>query len=82
MPSLCLRRLRYAGPVNGRVVDPDGRPVPGARVLLVGDGGAVRSTTTNARGEFTLTAPDSGRYELRVALDGFRAEPVVVEGVG
>jgi outer membrane cobalamin receptor len=69
----------YAGPVNGRVVDPDGRPVAAARVLLVGAGAPVRSTTTNARGEFTLMAPDTGRYELRVALEGFRAEPVAVE---
>jgi outer membrane cobalamin receptor len=69
----------YAGPVNGRVVDPDGRPVATARVLLVGTGQPVRSTSTNAQGEFTLMAPDSGRYELRVAIEGFRAEPVVVE---
>ena len=70
----------YAGPVNGRVVDPDGRPVATAQVLLVGTGMPVRSTSTNAHGEFTLMAPDSGRYELRVAIEGFRAEPVVVEG--
>ena len=69
----------YAGPVSGRVIDPDGRPVAAARVLLVGSGVPVRDTTTNGRGEFTLTAPDSGRYELRVAVDGFRAEPVPVE---
>jgi outer membrane receptor for ferric coprogen and ferric-rhodotorulic acid len=64
--------------VTGRVVDPDGRPVAAAQVLLVG-AAPVRSTTTNSRGEFTLTIPDSGRYELRVALQGFRADPVVVE---
>jgi outer membrane cobalamin receptor len=64
--------------VTGRVVDPDGRPVAAALVLLVG-AAPVRSTTTNSRGEFTLTIPDSGRYELRVALEGFRADPVVVE---
>jgi outer membrane cobalamin receptor len=71
--------LASAGPVNGRVVDPDRRPVAAAQVLLVGGGALVRSTTTNARGEFTLTVPDSGRYELRVALEGFRADPVVFE---
>jgi outer membrane cobalamin receptor len=68
-----------AGPVSGRVVDPDGRPVAAVRVLLVGDGLALRDATTNARGEFTLAAPDSGRYELRVAVDGFRAEPLPVQ---
>ena len=70
----------YAGPVSGRVIDPDGRPVAAARVLVVSTGMPVRETTTNARGEFKVMAPDSGRYELRVALDGFRADPMALEG--
>lgn len=71
--------LAFAGPVSGRIVDPDRRPVGAARVLLVSNGAPLRTTTTDARGEFTLMAPDTGRYELRVALEGFRAEPVIVE---
>ena len=74
----CVAHSAYAGPLSGRVVDPDGRPVAGARVLLVGTG-LTGSTLTNARGEFTLTAPDRGRYEVRVALDGFRADPIPLE---
>ena len=70
----------YAGPVSGRIVDPEGRAVAGAQVLLVGDGGAVRSTVSSASGEFNLAMPDAGRFELRVALDGFRAASIVVEG--
>jgi outer membrane cobalamin receptor len=68
-----------AGPINGRIVDPDNRPVPGARVLLVSGGASVRTAATDARGEFTLLAPDTGQYELRVAIDGFRADPVAYE---
>ena len=72
----------FAGPVTGRVVDPDGRAVSGAAVLLV-TGAAVRdSTVTNARGEFTLRAPDAGRFEVRVALDGFRAAAQTVDAKG
>jgi outer membrane cobalamin receptor len=69
----------HAGPVTGRIVDPDGRPVAGVRVLLVGPGAAARDEVTNDRGEFTLLAPDTGRYEVRVAADGFRAQPVPIE---
>lgn len=75
--SACLPA--YAGPVTGRVVDPDGRAVPDAQVLLLAGGSALQTTITNARGEFTIVSPDTGRYELRVALDGFRADPLVVD---
>jgi outer membrane cobalamin receptor len=68
----------YAGPLAGRVVDPDGRPVPGATILLIG-AASPRTTVTNALGEFMLVSPDAGRFELRVAVPGFRAEPIVVD---
>lgn len=85
--SLCISTIfvltaaaAYGGPVSGRVLDPDGRTVPGVRVLLVG-GATVRTTSvTNSRGEFTLVAPDTGRFELRVALVGFRADSIGVDG--
>ncbi len=69
----------HAGPVTGRVMDPDRRPVEDARVLLVGSGLPMRTATTNARGEFTIIAPDVGRYELRVALEGFRSKPIALD---
>ena len=72
----------FAGPVNGRIVDPDKRPVAHAHVLLVASGTSIRTAETNARGEFTLLAPDDGRYELRIAVDGFRADPIVYDASG
>jgi outer membrane cobalamin receptor len=77
---LCMAAAVHAGPITGRVVDPDGRAVPGAQVFLLGNGASMRSTVSNAAGEFTLSAPDTGRYELRVALDGFRAGTVALDG--
>jgi outer membrane cobalamin receptor len=71
-----------AGPLSGRVVDPDGRPVAGARILLVGSNGSglpLPDAVTNVHGEFTLTTPDAGRYEVRVAAEGFRAQPVTID---
>ena len=76
--SLSLAATTYAGPVTGRVVDPDGRAVAEARVLALGPG-LTSTVTTNSRGEFTVTTPDAGRFELRVAADGFRAAPVTVD---
>ena len=80
LASILLATPSFAGSVSGRVVDPDNRPVASARVLLLAGNTTVRSAETNARGEFTLAAPDSGRYELRAAVEGFRAEPIVYDG--
>ena len=70
----------FAGPVTGQVVDPDGRGVPGAAVILTDGTAVVARTLTLSSGQFTLNVPDSGQFEVRVALDGFRAKPVAVAG--
>ena len=69
-----------AGDVAGRVVDPDGRPVAGARVLLSGAGVPLQSAITTEDGRFSIAAPETGRLTIRVAADGFRAEAVNVDG--
>ena len=66
--------------MTGRVVDPDGRGVPGAAVILTDGTAVVARTLTHSTGQFTLNVPDSGQFEVRVALDGFRAKPVAVTG--
>ena len=80
LASLSFASAATAGPVSGRVVDPSGRDVAGAVVLMVPAAGAVRSTVTDSRGAFTLAGPDTGRYEIRVAAAGFRLEPVALDG--
>ena len=65
-----------AGPVTGRVVDPDGRAVPGAIVMAL-EGAAVAATAvTDSGGRFLLNVPERERLQLRVAIDGFRARAV------
>lgn len=68
----------HAGPVTGRVLDPDGRPIANARVWISG-AGALAETTTDAQGQFTLAAPDGCRCEVRASAEGFRAQPVGVD---
>ena len=63
-----------AEPLTGRVVDPDGRAVPGATVILVAEGQPLRTAVTDASGTFQIDAPGAGRIELRVSVDGFRGE--------
>ena len=70
---VAARVLAAAGEVTGRVVDPDGRAVSGARVLISGDGVPLDSVTTGKNGEFTAQPREARRVTLRVAVDGFRA---------
>lgn len=77
---LISARPSLAGPVTGRVVDPDGRGMPGATVLLTDRSAVVARALTGSSGEFTLTSPDSGTFEIRVAIDGFRGTPVAIAG--
>ncbi|MCA1650663.1 MAG: TonB-dependent receptor [Acidobacteria bacterium] len=86
--SLCLSILTLgwpagnaaAGPVTGRVLDPAGRAVPGANVIALERASIVATTSTDPRGVFTVTVPDAGRFEIRVAVEGFHAQPVSVDG--
>ena len=58
--------------VEGRVVDPSSRAVPGAQVLVVCGPAVAATTFTDADGRFHANAAP-GRCELRVALEGFSA---------
>ena len=71
--------LAAAAGVQGVVVDPEGRVTPGARILLSGPTAIKATTFTDDNGRFDVANLDAGRYALRVALDGFRADAVTFE---
>jgi hypothetical protein len=58
------------GTISGRVVDPQGLPIPGATVNVTGTQG-TRTVVTDGDGEFTVPflAPES--YTIRAELAGF-----------
>jgi hypothetical protein len=73
------------GSLHGRVLDPQGRPVPAARVTLTGEGSAgAREAIADATGSFTLVELAAGRYRLEAGADGFasRAYEAVDVAVG
>jgi outer membrane cobalamin receptor len=77
LTALAVQPL-WAGPLTGQVVDPDGRGVSGAAVVLTDGTSIVARAVTSASGRFTLEAPDTGEFEIRVAVEGFRAAPLTV----
>ena len=58
--------------VNGSVLDPDGKAVVNAAVVIRNDGtGFVRATATDAGGRFSFTAMPAGVYVVEVSAPGF-----------
>ena len=61
------------GSVVGNVKDAQGGIVPGGTVTLVNTGTNLkRETTTDAQGAFNFVNVLAGKYDVRVALTGFR----------
>lgn len=66
--------------VSGRVLDPAGRPVGGARVLVTASPGPVPDIgqVTAGDGRFAAAAPRPGAYRIAVHADGRAAVEVPV----
>jgi RNA polymerase sigma-70 factor (ECF subfamily) len=62
LPTVTLVR---PAPIEGRVVDQDGKPVVGCSVSLMRDGVALGSPTTGADGKFAFPDAVAGEWTLR-----------------
>jgi iron complex outermembrane recepter protein len=61
-----------AGALRGNVLDPDGRAVVDAALIIRNDAtGAIKTTVTDARGQFSATDLATGTYAVEVAVPGF-----------
>ncbi len=69
-------RVADAATIAGRVLDPDGRAVPNARVVVSTPLGTAAETTTDAQGAFAVDALPAGRMDVSVVADGFQADPL------
>jgi hypothetical protein len=66
-------------PVAGRVLDPQGAPVPAAQVQLVNAGGQqIAQGVTDATGRFELKGIEAGQYQLTAKSPAFVAISVSV----
>jgi hypothetical protein len=77
--------------IRGRVLDPAGKPVPGAKVFVAGRGHVVfdakvkpplPTTETDAEGRFRLSAPAEGAKGIAVSTPALRAWSVALNGPG
>lgn len=62
-------------PINGRVADAQGTPLPGVSITVVG---RKTGTSTNEKGQFSIDAP--GDASLQVSAVGYVSQTIKVEG--
>ena len=68
-----------SGDIRGRVLDPDGLPVPNATVTLSGPAlSGELVATTNEDGRFAILQITTGTHDLMVSMGGFQSRSVKV----
>jgi hypothetical protein len=73
--SLVFAQQAATATVSGRVTDPNGAVVIGAKVIATQKAtGAKREIVTNSEGLFTLTNLNPGEYELIFEKEGFKKQ--------
>jgi len=70
--AVCAQTVGSSATISGVVLDPAGKVVPDAAVVVTNDLTAiVRSVTTSAEGRFSVTALPVGTYSIEVSSPGF-----------
>ena len=64
--------------LRGRTVDPDGRPVAGAEVLVTRGAAVVGRAVTDERGEFRVVDLAADDLQVTASRDGLRAAPIAI----
>jgi uncharacterized GH25 family protein len=68
-------------PISGVVLDPDGRPVLGARVYVTASPAPIPDVAilSGPDGEFVLGADAPGIYRLAASADGYRTAEAEID---
>ena len=83
--AVSVAAQQRTGNIRGKIVDPDGNPLPGVSVTLTSQYGAPMTTVTSAEGMFRfLSLPPGKQYALKMELTGFktRVESGIIVEVG
>ena len=77
-----LSATAEAASLSGRVVDPDGRAVSNAEVIVSGSTASPLRARTDADGRFELPGLGDGRYSIIAAAPGLVSDAMVVDIAG
>jgi hypothetical protein len=74
LPAVCAAQAADRGAIEGTLLDPGGRPVAGAALVLTREAtAAVVPGSSDGQGLFHFHALTPGSYALRVVAPGFKA---------
>jgi outer membrane receptor protein involved in Fe transport len=74
-----LSESAEAASLSGRVVDPDGRPVANAEVIVTGVAAAPLRARTDSDGKFVLTGLDAGKYRVVASAPGLISDATTID---
>src|SRR6188768_2686374 len=77
--TLFLSDAAMAQGLTGRVVDPDGRAVPNADVIVTGPTATPLRARTDAEGKFALSSLATGRYTIIASAPGLVSEAHAID---
>ena len=63
--------IGQSGGVKGKVKGPNGKGIPSASIRAYKEGTEIKSTTADAKGEFSITGLSSGKYNIVFDADGY-----------
>ena len=79
---LCAAAMTQAETVQGKVVDPSGAVIPGARVAAVNRVGVMAQAVSDAAGAFQVSVADGIGANLLVTAPGFETKSVPLAQAG
>jgi vitamin B12 transporter len=78
--AISATKAQEAGSLLGNVTDPQGNPIPDARVQVFGqDPTPLATAHTGASGEYAFNGIAAGSYVVAIQKDGFRGKTIPVQ---
>ncbi len=71
LSALSVSALSQTGGVKGKARDINGKGIPNAVITVLQDGKDIKATTSDARGEFTITGLEEGKYNIAFDANGY-----------
>jgi outer membrane cobalamin receptor len=77
--SLSISAAALASGINGRIVDPDGRPVANAEIIVSGSTAAPLRARSDADGRFDVAGLAAGRYTIIATAPGLISDAQAID---